>query len=102
MYGFRSFLNNLLHINIYKDKNQQKACNILVTCIFQNILFCNIFTELLSQLNGVRRNAQLLQQVVTNDTTINEIQDKLQQERNKAQEIRQKMVCLLLFVLYLK
>ena len=50
------------------------------------------FSELLSQLNGVRRNAQLLQQVVTNDTTINEIQDKLQQERNKAQEIRQKMV----------
>jgi len=48
--------------------------------------------ELLSQLNGVRRNAQLLQQVVTNDTTINEIQDKLQQERNKAQEIRQKMI----------
>ena len=64
-------------------------------------IFCNIFTELLSQLNGVRRNAQLLQQVVTNDTTINEIQDKLQQERNKAQEIRQKMVSLLLFKFFL-
>jgi len=47
--------------------------------------------ELLSQLSGVRRNAQILQQVVSSESNLNDIHSKLQFERQRAAEIRQQL-----------
>lgn len=47
--------------------------------------------ELLTQLSGVRRNAQFLQQVVSSESHLNDIQSKLQMERQRAADIRQQV-----------
>uniref|UniRef100_H2YK01 RING-type E3 ubiquitin transferase n=1 Tax=Ciona savignyi TaxID=51511 RepID=H2YK01_CIOSA len=47
--------------------------------------------ELLSQLSGVRRSAQQLQQTVTTASQLQELQSQLQMERHRAAEIRQQL-----------
>uniref|UniRef100_H2XXF7 RING-type E3 ubiquitin transferase n=1 Tax=Ciona intestinalis TaxID=7719 RepID=H2XXF7_CIOIN len=47
--------------------------------------------ELLSQLSGVRRSAQQLQQTVTTSSQLQELQSQLQMERQRAAELRQQL-----------
>nr|CAB3257994.1 E3 ubiquitin-protein ligase KCMF1 [Phallusia mammillata] len=47
--------------------------------------------EILSQLSGVRRSAQQLQQTVTTASQLQELQSQLQLERQRAAEIRQQL-----------